>query len=175
MLSKIKTAGIAALLVTLSIGAFAAIRATAKSALPVNPISETLREFSPEEKAATFNALAAKDAVRSDLQEKLDSLWEISNRKATDDGAITSCLTECRALQAQSAERIKAIDEELKGQVSLRVQARLYYLGVLENGLTKDPWTFRAGAKSGEKTTPLQVPKKTAQPLWFLPKGPGLD
>jgi len=168
----VKWAGGAALLAVLLGSSVIYVQAKADKIIPAAPSAITLQALTQEEKDTVFNALAAKAELRSKLQEKLDALWELSRQKAPEETRIAAQLKECLAMKTECEEQIRGIDAELAKAVAPHSRARLFYLGVLENGVTRDPWMM---LQEPTKLSTVKAKPAKTDPQWFLPKGPGLE
>jgi hypothetical protein len=153
-------------------GRWVLCQAQGKNPLPTNDSTLILREFTPAEKSAIFAALEAKDDARNTLQQKLDALWVLTKQSPPHEDLMLAQLAVCQTAKADCENHIKAIDADLAQTVAPKTRARLYYLGVLENGLLRDPWTIPQKPK--QSPTLKNQPKQT-ESRWYLPKGPGLD
>jgi hypothetical protein len=168
----VKWAGGAALLAVLLGSSYSYVQAKANKTIPAAPSAITLQALTQEEKATVFNALAAKAELRNKLQQKLNALWELSRQEAPEETQIAAQLQECLATKAECEAQIRGIDAELAKAIAPCSRARLFCLGVLENGVTRDAWTILQ-EPADDPPAKVKSAKRTAR--WFLPKGPGLD
>jgi hypothetical protein len=87
------------------------------------------------EKSAATTAIKAKDKARQALADQLTSLRRAANRSHPTDKELTEALAAYRSAMARYRREVASQDAALVKQLSLRGQARLLSLGVLDNGL----------------------------------------
>jgi hypothetical protein len=87
------------------------------------------------EKAATKQAVAAKLQAAQALGGELRALGQVARKENPTDQELRSALQKFDAARTDYYHKIRAIDAQLIKAISLKAQARLTALGVIDNGL----------------------------------------
>lgn len=97
------------------------------------------------EKAATKQAVAAKLQAAQALGGELRALGQVARNENPTDQELRSALQKFDAARTDYYHKIRAIDAQLIKAISLKAQARLTALGVIDNGLGQ-----RLGQRRGQ-------------------------
>jgi chromosome segregation ATPase len=102
------------------------------------------------EKAATRKAMEAKREAATALGQELRALAQVVSNKQSKDEELTAALKKFDAARTAYRQKVKDIDAQLAGAVSLRARAALTVAGVIDNGFGARFGGMRAGgARAG--------------------------
>jgi|GEM_PF-5686278 len=129
-----------------------------------------MRELTAEKNG--FAALATKAELREKMQKELTALWGLTQTEKPEEAHTIAQLNACPTVKTECEKAIRTIDAELVKAMSPCSQVRLYYLGVIKNGIPRDAWALLS-EPADEKPAKIKLAHKKSR--WFLPKGPGLE
>lgn len=101
------------------------------------------------EKAATKKAMRAKNEAATPLGQELRKLREISRNRQATDRQISAALKSFDKALAVYRQKVKAIEKQLIGAVSLRARAALTAMGIIDNGMGGMGFGGRGGPGAG--------------------------